>query len=115
MQIIELDLQPDTVIKCPFCGKSLIDENGLHQCPHLLFHACDFGPFFVRSDFPYKFGEGPNEEDTDEEVYVAKMFWSDIKEIEVPNAFCFALVNHASPGMCGSGFTGFVGLCQYEI
>ena len=43
MQIIELDLLPEMSIKCPFCGVSLYDEDGLHECPHLLFHASDFG------------------------------------------------------------------------
>ena len=111
MQIIELDLQDNTVIKCPFCGQSLYDEDGLHECPHLLFHASDYGPEFVRYDFPYKFGEGPyveGEQDDDE-----KTFWEHIEEVEMPNAFSFALVNHAAAGMCGAGFTGFIGLSQY--
>lgn len=111
MQIIELDLQDNTVIRCPFCGQSLYDEEGLHQCPHLLFHASDYGSEFVRDDFPYKFGEEPYVEGMDEED--DKTFREHIKEVEMPNAFCFALVNHASPGMCGAGFTGFIGLSQY--
>lgn len=104
MQIIKLDLQDNTAIKCPFCGEALYDEEGLHECPHLLFHASDYGPDFVREGFPYKFGE---EEDD------GKSFWGHIEAVELPGAFCFALVNHASPGMCGAGFTGYIGLCQY--
>lgn len=112
MQIIELDLQDNTVIKCPFCGAVLYDEDGLHECPHLLFHASDYGPEFVRDDFSYKFGEEICEEQDWEEDEDEKTFWEHIEEVEMPNAFCFALVNHA-PCMCGAGFTGFIGLSQY--
>ncbi len=111
MQIIELDLQDNTVIKCPFCGQSLYDEEGLHECPHLLFHASDYGPDFVREDFPYKFGEESGDDVVEDDDQMPFSFH--IQEVEMPYAFCFALVNHASPGMCGAGFTGFIGLCQY--
>ena len=114
MQIINLDLQPETVIKCPFCGVALYDEEGLHECPHLLFHASDYGPEYVREDFPYKFGEGPYIEGEDDQEEDEMTFWKHIEAVEMPNAFCFALVNNASPCMCGAGFTGFIGLCQYE-
>lgn len=114
MQIIELDLQDNTVIKCPFCGQSLYDEEGLHECPHLLFHASDYGPEFVRDDFPYKFGEEPAVEGEEYWEDDEKTIWERIEEVEMPYAFCFALVNHAAPCMCGAGFTGFIGLSQYK-
>ena len=114
MKIIELDLQDNTVINCPFCGAALYDDKGLHECPHLLFHASDYGPEFVRDDFPFKFGEGPVVEGEEFLEDDDKTFWEHIEEIEMPNAFCFALVNHAPPSMCGAGFTGFIGLSQYQ-
>lgn len=114
MQIIELDLLPETIIKCPFCGSSLYDQEGLHQCPHLLFHASDFGPEFVREDFPFKFGEEPvdeNDPQTDDEEDMN--FWEHIEKVEMTNSFCFALINNAPPCMCGSGFVGYIGICQH--
>lgn len=113
MQIIELDLIPDLTIKCPFCGVTLFDNDGLHECPHLLFHASDFGPEYVRNDFPYKFGEEPYVEGAEEEGDDDKTFWDHIEGIKMSDAFCFALVNNAPPCMCGSGFVGFIGLCQH--
>ena len=116
MKVIELDLNYDmTVVKCPFCGETLFDKEGLHECPHLLFHASDFGPEFVREDFPYKFGEEPIDEDaleTDDEED-DKSFWEHIEEVEMKDSFCFALVNNAPPCMCGAGFVGYIGLCQH--
>lgn len=112
MQIIELDLQDNTIIKCPFCGTSLYDDKGLHQCCHLLFHASDFGAEFVRDDFQNKFRNNLNinvDSDCEDEM----TFMDQIKKISIPNAFCFALVNHSSPAMCGAGFTSLIGLCQY--
>lgn len=116
MKIIELDLLPDTIVKCPFCGSSLYDQEGLHQCPHLLFHASDFGPEFVREDFLYKFGEEPVDEnapeiDEEDELTV----WEHLEKVEMRDSFCFALVNNAPPCMCGSGFVGFIGLCQHTV
>ena len=113
MKIIELDLQDNTVIKCPFCGTTLYDDKELHECPHLLFHASDYGPEFVRDDFPYKFGEDSVVEDEEPLGDDDKTFWEHIEEVEMLNAFCFALVNHAPPAMCGAGFTSFIGLSQY--
>ena len=74
----------------------------------------DFGPEYVREDFPYKFGEDPVDENAPQSEEEDDMnFWDHIEKVEMKDSFCFALVNNAPPCMCGSGFVGFIGICQH--
>ncbi len=60
MEIIEVEYGES--IKCPFCGKTILSDEGFGMCPHVVFEAVDDGFEYAREDCPVITGEEPEEE-----------------------------------------------------
>jgi hypothetical protein len=99
-------------IQCPFCGATLLTPKGLKECPHLLFCCSSESAEVVRGDCPEKF-EDETVDEFDDETYDGRSVYERIEALDYPHSFCFWIYNDLPPFMCGSGFEGYIGICQF--
>ena len=52
MQRVEIKDWQSTNIFCPFCGKAILQEDGVDWCEHTLFVATDAGFEYINKNIP---------------------------------------------------------------
>lgn len=98
MQKVEINWVDGVEIHCPFCGAKVWHAEGTKTCPHVLFHASDYGFEFVREDLSLEEDYEENEDELNIDEFT--------DTLKIPNAVKFALYQPA-PSFFG-GYIGFL-------